>query len=141
MKEEDGIAAGGDAVSVLLGGRSAFEEVVWKKRKAYHHRQRHVSSEMGTRVDGIKGLRVLGTADGRVDGALSRSPAQRIGDPAVEASRLGLESGTNVDGEIGKRPVRDTVLTPLATTSKAEDGVKDRALGKLSSVPGLVPVP
>ena len=127
---------------------SPFYRVVgqlWKRscgmeEKAYHHRQRHVSSKVGTRIDGIKGLRVLGTADGRVDGALSRSPAQRIGDPAVEASRLGLESGANVDSEIGKRPVCDTVLTPLATASKTEDGVKDRALGELSSVPSLVPV-
>jgi len=96
---------------------------------------------MGTRVDGIKGLRVLGATDGRVVLALSSSTAEAIGDAAVEAPRLGLKPWADVDGEVGERPVCDAVLATLATPPEAKHGVKDGALGELSSVPGLIPIP
>jgi hypothetical protein len=96
---------------------------------------------MGTRVDGIKGLSVLGATNGRVIVALSSSTAEAIGDATVKAPRLRLKPWADVDGEVGERPVRDAVLATLATPPEAKHRVKDGAFGELSGVPCLVPIP
>ena len=99
-----------------------------------------MAQKMRTRVDGVESLLVCATTDGRCDVAGAGLGAEHVGNFAVEAARLRLESRSDVDHEVSKRAVRDAAVRAHATAAEAEDLVEDRALGELAGVTGLVPV-